>query len=67
MLTAPGADARGSPIALVSAATPNGQYIRTELEDAQGAFTLTVSATQNVVGPRAETADEPVRSASSIG
>jgi hypothetical protein len=44
-LTTPGADAPGSPasssIALVASVDPNGQWFPTELEDAQGTFTLT--------------------------
>jgi hypothetical protein len=36
----PVAYAPGSSIALVASATPNGQYVATELEDAQGTFTL---------------------------
>jgi uncharacterized repeat protein (TIGR03803 family) len=39
-VSTPVAYAPGSSIALVASATPNGQYVATELEDAQGTFTL---------------------------
>jgi hypothetical protein len=46
-----GGIANPSPIALVPSASPNGQYVTTELEDAQGTFTLTPSpATGTFVG-----------------
>jgi Putative Ig domain/Cohesin domain len=41
----------GGIIKLASSAEPNGQYLTTELEDAQGAFTLTFSSTTSVLTP----------------
>ena len=35
------------PISLVASATPDGQYVTTELEDAQGTFTLTPAPTND--------------------
>jgi hypothetical protein len=45
----PGASATGGMIELVASVDINGQSIRTELEDAQGSFTLTMAATQSMV------------------
>jgi uncharacterized repeat protein (TIGR03803 family) len=44
--------ANPSTIALVSSASPNGQYVTTELEDAQGTFTLSPAPTNDFFDPR---------------
>jgi Bacterial pre-peptidase C-terminal domain len=59
------ANASGSPgVALVLAAYPNGQYVATELEDAQGTFTLSPAPGTTLV--TAITVTNPTRSADQL-